>query len=136
MLYVHVSEENKPWIDAVVTEPKDGFDAKPGLLDSQVLALIKYPTKCWVNNNGAVMTPDNLPLSDAEQKAQQNDLIIKQLQDQVSQLTSQVNQSNSDKSALQSQIANLTEQIGKLQSAQLQQANQQAQAQEATQETK
>lgn len=135
MLYVHVSETNKPWIDEVATEEKEGFEAKPALLDSQISALINFPTKCWVDNNGAVITPDSLPLSDAEQKYQQNDLTIKNLQEQVTQLVSQVNQANADKQSLQNQITVLTQQISSLQASQKAQ-EEAAQQPQATQETK
>lgn len=114
MLYVHLDNTGK-WIDSVSTEQKVGYQAKPGLLDSQIIALINFPTKCWVDDNGAVVTPDNLPLSDAEKQAQEASLTITKLQQQVSDLSSQVNQANSDKESLQSQIASLMLEISKLQ---------------------
>ena len=134
MLYVHVDNSGK-WIDSVSTEQKDGYQAKPGLLDNQIIALMNFPTKCWVDDNGAVVTPDSLPLSDAEQKYQQNDLTIKNLQEQVTQLVSQVNQANADKQSLQNQITVLTQQISSLQASQKAQ-EEAAQQPQATQETK
>lgn len=134
MLYVHVDNSGK-WIDSVSTEKKDGYQAKPGLLDNQIIALMNFPTKCWVDDNGAVVTPDNLPLSNAEQKYQQNDLTIKNLQEQVTQLVSQVNQANADKQSLQNQITVLTQQISSLQASQKAQ-EEAAQQPQATQETK
>lgn len=134
MLYVHVDNTGK-WIDSVSTEEKDGYQAKPGLLNNQIIALMNFPSKCWVDDNGAVITPDNLPLSDAEQKYQQNDLTIKNLQEQVAQLVSQVNQANADKQSLQNQITVLTQQISSLQASQKAQ-EEAAQQPQATQETK
>lgn len=115
-LYVHINANNKPWIDAVSTTAQDGYTLKPALLDSQKLALLNFPDKCYVDDNGAVVTPDNLPLSDAEKQAQEASLTITKLQQQVSDLSSQVNQANSDKESLQSQIASLMIEISKLQS--------------------
>lgn len=114
-LYVHINANNKPWIDAVSTTAQDGYTLKPALLDSQKLALLNFPDKCYVDDNGAVVTPNQLPLNDAEKQAQQTNMTIDNLQKQVTDLTSQINQANSDKDALQSQIASLMIEISKLQ---------------------
>lgn len=86
MLYVHVNQNNKPWIDAVSITAQDGYDAKPALLDSQIVALINYPDKCYVDDTGAVVTPSNLPMSDAEKNAQENQQAVATLQGQVTTL--------------------------------------------------
>lgn len=114
MLYVHVDNSGK-WIDSVSTEQKDGYQAKPGLLDNQIIALMNFPTKCWVDDNGAVVTPNQLPLSQAEEQAQQATLTIDNLKQQINDLTAQITQANADKQALQSQIAGLMVEISKLQ---------------------
>lgn len=115
MLYVHINENNKPWIDKVSTQPLDGYDAKPGLLDIQIIALMKFPDKCYVDDSGAVITPNQLPLSQAEEQAQQATLTIDNLKQQVANLTAQIKQANADKEELQSQIAGLMVEISKLQ---------------------
>lgn len=115
MLYVHINENNKPWIDKVSTEKLDGYEAKPGLLDSQIIALMNYPDKCYVDDSGAVITPNQLPLSQAEQQSQEATLTINGLKQQVTDLTGQITQANADKQALQSQIAGLMVEISKLQ---------------------
>lgn len=115
MLYVHINENNKPWIDAVSTTSQEGYVAKPGLLDNQIIALMNYPDKCYVDDSGAVITPNQLPLSQAEQQAQQATLTINGLKQQVTDLTGQITQANADKEALQSQIAGLMVEISKLQ---------------------
>lgn len=106
MLYVHVNEQNKPWIDKVSTQPLDGYDAKNGLLDYQILALVNFPDKCWVDDNGAVVTPQDLPLSEAEQNAQK-------AQETINQLTGQVTTLSQSNSNLQKQLSNLILSIAK-----------------------
>ena len=87
MLYVHVNQNNKPWIDAVSTTAQEGYVAKPALLDNQIAALMNYPDKCYVDeNSGAVITPQDLPMSDAEKNAQENQQAVATLQGQVTTL--------------------------------------------------
>lgn len=113
--YVKVSDTDKPYLLDVSMEQKEGYVLVTGIMDSQILALTKFPTKCYLDDNGALVTPNQIPLSVAEQQAQQTNLTIDNLQKQVTDLTSQVNQANADKEALQSQIASLMIEISKLQ---------------------
>lgn len=74
-MYVHVNEINKPWIDKISSSEIDGYIPAPGLMDYQILALNKYPDKCYLDNNGVVHAPNDLPIDEQEmQKINMNEL--------------------------------------------------------------
>ena len=101
MIYVHINENNKPWIDAVSTTSQEGYVAKSALLDSQIAALVNYPDKCYVDeNSGAVITPQDLPMSEAEKNAQANQQAVTTLQGQVATLQQANSQLQKQLSAL------------------------------------
>lgn len=110
MLYVKVNETDKTWIVDVSTEQKDGYVAKPGLLNDQKIALLDYPDKCYVDETGAVITPNQLPMSDAEKQAAQNKIDISDFKDSINSLNKQITD-------MQANIDTLTNDKTKLQSA-------------------
>lgn len=110
MLYVKVNDTDKTWIVDVSTEQKDGYVAKPGLLNDQKIALLDYPDKCYVDETGAVITPNQLPMSDAEKQAAQNKIDISDFKDSINSLNKQITD-------MQANIDTLTNDKTKLQSA-------------------
>ena len=134
MLYVHIDEQNKPWIDKVSTEKLDGYEAKPGLLDNQIIALMNFPDKCYVDDNGVVVTPNQLPLSEAEKQSQQSQLQLEKMQSQIKDMQSDINTLSIDKATLQAALNsanadnnNLKQQIQNVQKQSLAYMNQLAQ---------
>lgn len=116
-IYVHVSEQNKPWIDMVSTEQKDGYVSVSGLMDYQVIALLNYPTKCFMDDNGVIHAPQDLPMSEQQKQAQ----LVPELQNKVNSLNSTIGNlqselktANADNSAKAQQITNLQNQVARL----------------------
>jgi hypothetical protein len=92
-LYVKINENDKPYLADVTVEQKDGYTAVYPM-DSQVLALVRYTSKCFLKDDGTLVVPDQVPMSQAEMqladlvKADANkDDLIKNLQSQVAKLT-------------------------------------------------
>lgn len=116
-LYVHVNEQNKPWIDMVSTEQKDGYVGVSGLMDYQKLALLNYPTKCFLDDNGVLHAPTDLPTSEQQKQAQ----LVPELQDKVNSLNSTIGNlqnelktANADNSAKVQKITDLQNQVARL----------------------
>lgn len=116
-LYVHVNEQNKPWIDMVSTEQKDGYVSVSGLMDYQVIALLNYPTKCFMDDNGVIHAPQDLPMSEQQKQAQ----LVPELQNKVNSLNSTIGNlqselktANADNSAKAQQITDLQNQVARL----------------------
>lgn len=104
MLYVHVSTTDKPYLDDWSNEQKEGYVAVPALLDTQVLALTKYPTKCYLDDSGALVVPNQIPASQAEQEQAQMTQKMNDLGGQIAQMQTTINQLQSDKTTLEQQL--------------------------------
>lgn len=105
-IYVKVSETDKPYIEKVSTEPLEGYEAKNGLLNDQIIALLNYPTKCYVDDNGVVFTPNQIPLSDAEKQAQTIKLEFADMKQQITDMQTTIDNLNKDKINLQTALNN------------------------------
>lgn len=68
MFYVKQSEKNAPYLEDWSNEPKDGYKPVPAIMDGQIVALTKFTDKCFLNETGALITPNQLPLSEQEQR--------------------------------------------------------------------
>ena len=105
MLYVHVSTTDKPYLDDWSNEQKEGYVAVPALLDTQVLALTKYPTKCYLDDSGALVVPNQIPASQAEQEQSALNQKINDLSGQLSNMSATITQLQNDKADLAKQLA-------------------------------
>lgn len=105
MLYVHVSTTDKPYLDDWSNEQKEGYVAVPALLDTQVLALTKYPTKCYLDESGALVVPNQIPASQAEQEQSALNQKINDLSGQLSNMNATITQLQNDKADLAKQLA-------------------------------
>lgn len=105
MLYVHVSTTDKPYLDDWSNEQKEGYVAVPALLDTQVLALTKYPTKCYLDDSGALVVPNQIPASQAEQEQSALNQKINDLSGQLSNMNATITQLQNDKADLAKQLA-------------------------------
>lgn len=72
MLYVHMDQVKKPYLDDVSTEKKDGYTEinANALMSNQLIAVMKYPQTCYLDESGALHAPTDLPISDEEKQAQ------------------------------------------------------------------
>lgn len=105
MLYVHVSSSDKPYLDDWSNEQKEGYVSVPALLDTQVLALTKYPTKCYLDDSGALVVPNQIPASQAEQEQSALNQKINDLSGQLSNMNTTIIQLQNDKADLAKQLA-------------------------------
>lgn len=105
-IYVKVSETDKPYIEKVSTEPLAGYEAKNGLLNDQIIALLNYPTKCYVDDSGVVFTPNQMPLSDAEKQAQNIKLEFADMKQQITDMQTTIDNLTKDKVNLQTALNN------------------------------
>lgn len=111
-LYVHVNESNKPWIDMVSTEKKDGYVAVSGLMDYQTLALLNFPDKCFLDDLGIVHAPNDLPISEQEK----NEELVKSMQSKVDILNDNVKLLTNERDSVKNDNNNLTNQVKLMQS--------------------
>lgn len=116
-LYVKQTDQSKPYLSDVSTEDKEGYVLKPALTTNQVVALLNYPDKCFLDDNGAVIVPNQLPLDEQQQEAEKVKASIVDLNNKITELSNdnttlnnQLANANSDKAALQVQIANIQKQ--------------------------
>lgn len=121
-IYVKQSATDKPYIEKASTEALDGYVAKEGLLNDQIIALLNYPTKCYLNDSGAVITPNQIPLSNAEKQAQDMQLQFTNMQKQIADMQADITALSSDKASLQDALnksntenANLKKQLQDMQ---------------------
>ena len=133
-IYVKVSETDKPYIEKVSTEPLDGYEAKNGLLNDQIIALLNYPTKCYVDESGVVFTPNQIPLSESEKQAQNIKLEFDDMKQKMLDIQTTIDYLTTDKTNLQTALnnantdnANLKLQIQSMQKQSLAYMNQLAQ---------
>lgn len=105
-IYVKVSETDKPYIESVSTEALDGYVAKDGLLNSQIIALLNYPTKCYVDDSGVVVVPNQIPLSDAEKQAQDIKLQFESMSKKITDMQKTIDDLATDKANLQNALNN------------------------------
>lgn len=105
-IYVKVSETDKPYIEKVSTEPLEGYEAKNGLLNDQIIALLNYPTKCYVDDNGVVFTPNQIPLSESEKQAQNIKLEFADMKQKMLDMQTTIDNLTTDKTNLQTALNN------------------------------
>lgn len=86
-LYVHVNENNAPYLDAISFEEKEGYDEKDYLSVDKMTTLITNPTKCYLDKDGNIVVPDIQPeLSDTDKQLQEAQKTIEIMQKQLSSL--------------------------------------------------
>lgn len=105
-IYVKQSATDKPYIEKASTESLDGYVAKDGLLNSQIIALLNYPTKCYVDDSGVVVVPNQIPLSDAEKQAQDIKLQFESMSKQITDMQKTIDDLSTDKANLQIALNN------------------------------
>lgn len=103
-IYVKQSATDKPYIEKASTEALDGYVAKEGLLNEQIIALLNYPTKCYLSDSGAVITPNQIPLSDAEKQAQDIKLQFESMSKQITDMQKTIDDLATDKANLQTAL--------------------------------
>lgn len=113
-LYVKQSDANKPYLEKASTENLDGYTLKSALTADQVIKLINFPAQCYLDDNGAVIVPNQVPMSDQEQSAQKLALQVNDLNSQIAQLQSQLTASQSDDQAKDNTIKALQSQVAQL----------------------
>lgn len=104
MFYVHLSQTDKPYLDDWSNDAKDGYQPVPAIMDSQILALTKFPTKCYLDDSGALVVPNQIPASQAEQEQAQMTQKMADLGSQIAQMQTTITQLQSDKTTLEQQL--------------------------------
>lgn len=112
-LYVHINANNKPWIDSVSTEQKDGYVSVSGLMDYQKLALLNYPTKCFLDDNGVLHAPTDLPDEDVNTVKLLQEK-VSEMQEKINGLTSDLSSATQDNQAKATQVKNLQDQVAQM----------------------
>lgn len=105
MFYVHLSQTDKPYLDDWSNDAKDGYQPVPAIMDSQILALTKFPTKCYLDDSGALVVPNQIPASQAEQEQSALNQKINDLSGQLSNMSATITQLQNDKADLAKQLA-------------------------------
>lgn len=129
-LYVHINANNKPWIDMVSTEQKDEYVAVSGLMDYQKLALLNYPDKCFLDDNGVLHAPTDLPDEDVNQVKLLQEK-VSEMQGKINGLTSDLSSATQDNQVKATQVKNLQNQVAQM-LLKIAQLNKSAQAQTTT----
>lgn len=83
MFYVKQSEKNAPYLEDWSNEQKDGYKPVPAIMDSQIIALTKFTDKCFLNESGALITPNQVPLSEQERQRAATEAKIDDLKAQL-----------------------------------------------------
>lgn len=82
MIYVKVSETNAPYIDLISFEPQEGFVEKEDLPADQMVTLINFTNKCWIDSNGNIKVSNDKLMTDAEKQNAQLNMQLKLMQSQ------------------------------------------------------
>lgn len=100
-------QENSKYLDSISFEPKDGYTQKYPITADDWYKLINYPTKCFLNENGAIVYPNQVPANQQEQD-------IYSLKQEIAQLKSANNSLVADNNSKDSQINDLNTRVGQL----------------------
>lgn len=121
-IYVKVSDTDKPYLSGSSTEALDGYTSIEGLTNDQAIAALSRPNKCYVDDNGVLIVPNQIPLSQAEKDAQDMQLQFANMQKQIKDMQADITALSSDKASLQDALnkantenANLKKQLQDMQ---------------------
>lgn len=82
MIYVHVDEKNKPYLDAISLEPQDGYLEKEDLSFDEMATLFNFTSKCWIDKDGNIQVSKDRLMTDAEKQNEQLSMQLKMIQSQ------------------------------------------------------
>lgn len=83
MFYVKKSEKDNPYLENWSNEPKPDYVAVPAITDEQIIRLTKFTKKCYLTEDGVLVTPHEVPLSVQERQTQEYEKRLKVIEEQL-----------------------------------------------------
>jgi predicted butyrate kinase (DUF1464 family) len=111
--YVKVNENEKPYLEAVSQTAQDGY-TEVQVMDSEIVGLVKFTTKCFLKDNGAVQVPGELPLDEQQKQLADMQSQLNQLTADRDNLKKQLDTANKQSQAQQAIISILTAKLNQL----------------------
>ena len=105
-VYVKVSDTDKPYLSGSSTEALDGYVAKEGLTDNQAITVLSRPDKCYLDDNGVVIVPNQIPLSQADRDYKKFELQLSTMSQQITDMQATIDDLTKDKVNLQTALTN------------------------------
>lgn len=105
-IYVKVSDTDKPYLSGSSTEALDEYTSIEGLTNDQAIAALSRPNKCYVDDNGVLIVPNQIPLSQAEKDAQSVKLQLEGMSKQITDMQATIDDLTKDKVNLQTALTN------------------------------
>lgn len=103
-IYVKVSDTDKPYLSGASTEALDGYTSIEGLTNDQAIAALSRPNKCYVDDNGVLIVPNQIPLSQAEKDAQSVKLQLEGMSKRITDMQKTIDDLATDKANLQTAL--------------------------------
>lgn len=105
-IYVKVSDTDKPYLSGSSTEALDGYVAKEGLTDNQAITVLSRPDKCYLDDNGVVIVPNQIPLSQADRDYKKFEIQLSTMSQQITDMQATIDDLTKDKVNLQTALTN------------------------------
>lgn len=105
-VYVKVSATDGPYLSNASTEALDGYVAKEGLTDNQAITVLSRPDKCYLDDNGVVIVPNQIPLSQADRDYKKFELQLSTMSQQITDMQATIDDLTKDKVNLQTALNN------------------------------
>ncbi|MCT6858263.1 MAG: hypothetical protein M3Z82_03235 [Apilactobacillus sp.] len=105
-VYVKVSATDGPYLSNASTEALDGYVAKEGLTDNQAITVLSRPDKCYLDDNGVVIVPNQIPLSQADRDYKKFELQLSTMSQQITDMQATIDDLTKDKVNLQTALTN------------------------------
>ncbi|CAI2609953.1 hypothetical protein AKUH4B202J_08500 [Apilactobacillus kunkeei] len=105
-IYVKVSDTDKPYLSGASTEALDGYTSIEGLTNDQAIATLSRPNKCYMDDNGVLIVPNQIPLSQSEKDAENVKIQLTDMNKKLVDMQTTITTLNTDKSNLQTALNN------------------------------
>lgn len=105
-VYVKISATDGPYLSNASTEALDGYVAKEGLTDNQAITVLSRPDKCYLDDNGVVIVPNQIPLSQADRDYKKFELQLSTMSQQITDMQATIDDLTKDKVNLQTALTN------------------------------
>lgn len=105
-VYVKVSDTDKPYLSNASTEALDGYVGIEGLTNDQAIAALSRPNKCYMDDNGVLIVPNQIPLSQAEKDAENVKIQLTDMNKKIVDMQTTITNLTTDKSNLQTALNN------------------------------
>lgn len=105
-VYVKVSATDSPYLSNASTEALDGYVAKEGLTDNQAITVLSRPDKCYLDDNGVVIVPNQIPLSQADRDYKKFEIQLSTMSQQITDMQATIDDLTKDKVNLQTALTN------------------------------